>query len=176
MKGWYLAARIVLFIFAVVGILKAVGVFSSSPSGPEAHVCFTVDLAANGAQCDNDESIVRARDLPGAYVSVQTNTSGAATDTMRILISHKNAAGTYVDDGDTDVDLGGDSLFDNVFATKLKDVVDTAGVTLVPGTTYHLKAENVSSGDALDSTDLGFDDFSDPVTVPLGSVDFTYQA
>lgn len=180
MKGLYVAARIVLFIFAVVGILKAVGVFSGGASGPSAHICFKADLDLNGVSCLNDESKVGAHDLSTDIVSVETGTnSGMDYDTMRITISRKNAAGAYDDLGSTDIDLGADFVMDNEYAVKLQAVMDNTGITLVPGTTYRLAVENLASGDAEGDTtddDLGFGYDDGTVAKPLGTVDFTYKS
>jgi hypothetical protein len=180
MKGLYIAARIVLFIFAVVGILKAVGVFSGQASGPSAHICLKDEVDLNGARCITDQSVVRARDLSTDLVSVETGTnSGADYNTIRVTISRKDAAGTYNDIGSSDVDLGDEYLMNNVYAVKLHEVIDNAGITLVPGTTYRLTMENLPSDDAVgDSTDdnLGFGYDDGAVAKPLGTVDFTYKS
>jgi hypothetical protein len=176
MKNPHIAARIIVLIFAVVGILKAVGVFASHPTGPSAHICFTADLDSKGVACLNDEGVVHALDLPDAHVSVLTgNDSGPAYDTLRLVIQIKNAAGSYFDAGVSDVDLGSDYRMNNAMEVRLRDVVNGAGVTLVRGRAYRLMAENLSRSDAEQNPTDSFSPYSIAKVAPLGSVTFTYQ-
>jgi hypothetical protein len=177
MKNLHIAARIIILIFAVGGILKAVGVFASHPAGPSAHICFTADLDSNGVTCLNDESVVHALDLPDAHVSILTGDgSGPAYDTLRIVIQIKNTTGSYFDAGVSDVDLGSDYGTNNAMEVRLQDVVNSAGVTLVRGRAYRLTAENLSRSDAEQNPTDSFSPYSIAKVAPLGSVDFTYQS
>ena len=92
------------------------------------------------------------------------------------MIQTKNDAGSYVDAGVADVDLGADHVMNNAMGVRLQGVVDSAGVTLVPGQAYRLAAENLSRNDAEENPTDSFSPFSTAIVVPLGSVDFTYQS